>query len=227
MWRKIRTIFTFKMKLTIFCDVIYCIKKCFFLLIWIWIFFPQAREQELNNRRVYLIPDSFSRWHQMKIKMELFPFGSGYYFDPLISKLTFLYFKFFCNMKNDMLFERFASFVSCIFYYNIDILFFKAVIFYWRTQMCICFRLFLMLLFYDFSFFCICLKYLKYINWGRSNTNISIFFPFVSTFIEIIDLLSNFFIISFRVRSFKVIYMIVCLTVVDVVNLLIFGISAK
>lgn len=129
MWRKIRTIFTFKMKLTIFCDVIYCIKKCFFLLIWIWIFFPHAREQELNNRRVYLIPDSFSRWHQMKIKMELFPFGSGYYFDPLISKLTFLYFKFFCTMKNDMLFERFASFVSCIFHYNIDILFFKAVIF--------------------------------------------------------------------------------------------------
>ena len=53
-----------------FCNVIYCIKKCFFLLIWIWIFFPQAREQDLNNQRVYLIPDSFSRWHQPKIKMK-------------------------------------------------------------------------------------------------------------------------------------------------------------
>lgn len=47
----------------------------------------------------------------------------------------------------------------------------------------------------------------------------SFFFSFVSTFIEIIDLLRDFLLFSFRVRSFKVIYMIVCLTVVDVVKL--------
>ena len=47
----------------------------------------------------------------------------------------------------------------------------------------------------------------------------SFFFSFVSTFIEIIDLLCDFLLFSFRVRSFKVIYMIVCLAVVDVVKL--------
>lgn len=144
MWCKIRTIFTFKMILTNFCNVIYCIKKCFFLLIWIWIFFPQAREQELNNQRVYLIPDSFSRWHQPKIKMKsrlkavLFSFWIlGFDFDSLISKLTFLYFKFFCTMKNDILFGKIASFVRCIFYCNIDMLFFEAVIFFIDVLKCV------------------------------------------------------------------------------------------
>ena len=165
MWRKIRTIFTFKMKLTNFCDVIYCIKKCFFLLIWIWIFFLQARKQELNNRRVYLIPAEFffSLTPNEKNKMELFPFGS------LVLILILLYlnllsftFNSFAPWKKifylkDLQVLWVASFIIILLYYFWSCTFFTDVlecvfvsVFFW----CCCF---------DFSFFCICLKYLKYI----------------------------------------------------------------
>ena len=225
MWYKIRTIFTFKMILTNFCNVIYCIKKCFSLLIWIWIFFPQAREQELNKQRVYLIPDSFSRWHQPKIKMKsrlkavlFFPFGS------LVLILILWYLNlpsftlnFFAPWKAIFYLERFASFVRCIFYCNIDMLFFEAVIFLLTYSNVYLFPSFfdvavLWLFFFLHMSEISCLKYTFLIQH-------QFFFSFVSTFIEIIDLLCDFLLFSFRVRSFKVIYIIVCVAVVDVVKL--------
>ena len=216
--------FTFKMILTNFCNVIYCIKKCFSLLIWIWIFFPQAREQELNKQRVYLIPDSFSRWHQPKIKMKsrlkavlFFPFGSLVLI-LILWYLNLLSFTLnsFAPWKTIFYLERFASFVRCIFYCNIDVIFWsrnffidvlKCVfvsVFFW----CCCFMTFL------FSAYVWNIMFEVHIF-----NSTSVFFSFVSTFIEIIDLLCDFLLFSFRVRSFKVIYIIVCLAVVDVVKL--------
>ena len=224
MWCKIRTIFTFKMILTNFCNVIYCIKKCFFLLIWISIFFPQAREQDLNNQRVYLIPDSFSRWHQQKIKMKsrlkavLFSFWIlGFDFDSLISKLTFLYFKFFCTMKSDILFGKIYKFCEVHLLLQYWYVIFEAVIFLLTYSNVYLFPSFfdvavLWLFFFLHMSEISCLKYIFLIQH-------QFFFSFVSTFIEIIDLLCDFLLFSFRVRSFKVIFMIVCLAVVDVVKL--------
>lgn len=120
-------------------------------------------------------------------------------------------------MKNDILFGKICKFCeehlllqywyvifwSCNFLIDVVKCVFVSV-FFW----CCCFMTFL------FSAYVWNIMFEVHIF-----NSTSVFFSFVSTFIEIIDLLCDFLLFSFRVRSFKVIYIIVCLAVVDVVKL--------